>query len=118
MKNLQASEWAVQDIARISYEGQPEHMKMYMPGYEQYFNQLPVLAADDELLEEKVQFTKSTMQHLRNKLLENGNYIQPVPDKKEFNRSILALEAPNVGNDGHLHEGTEIILARWGDGFS
>lgn len=115
---MQASKHAEADLNRIAYPGQPAHMKMYMPGFERFFNEMPVLNPKDEFLPEKVTLTKSLMQRLAAKVGGNPYTLNPQPGRGEFNRSILAIERPNVAGDGELHEGTEIIMARWGDGFT
>ena len=115
---LQPSTNPLDDIARITYEGQPVEMRMYKEGFEDYLSGMPVLHDDAKYLHERVQLTKSTMKLLANELISNPwtSSLQPLPGR--FNRTILGLEAPAVGQDGALKEGTELVLARWGDGHT
>lgn len=115
---LQPSTNPIDDIARIAYMGQPLEMRMYKEGYEDYFAGMPILQDDSKYLHERVQLTKSTVKLLANELRDDPwtASLQPLPGR--FNRTILGLEAPAVLQDGTLKEGTELVLARWGDGHT
>lgn len=127
-KNLEASKNPIGDIDLIAPTGQKPTMRIYQPGYEDYFNQLPVLKDDDPFLQQKVNFTKMMMQKMAADL-ETADWVTGtnVPGTNEFTRTILALETPYnntpcLGIPGShkrkLKEGTEIVLAKWGDGFT
>jgi len=120
--HLNASTTPVEDIAKIAYIGQPEHMKMYRAGYEQYFESLPVLTDGDEYLQEKINVTQQVMQHLSEQLQKDDWTLENEPAKGEFDRTIIAMEAPSpvVSYAGQTawKEGKELVIARWGDGFT
>lgn len=115
---LTASNNPVDDIELIAYPGQPIERKMYHEGYEHFFENLPVLNDADPLLTEKIGVSKTIMQFLSKALQQDAwtTSLQPLPSG--FNRTILGMEAPIVGQDGHVKEGAEIVLARWGDGHT
>lgn len=115
---LKASANPQLDIQKISYEGQPDNRKQYKEGYEGYLNQMPELSDDDEFLDEKVRTSQNVMIKLGNELRCQSWIEETMPDKGEFNRTILALESPVITKRGKLKEGKELVLAQWGDGFA
>lgn len=110
--NRKASEKPLEAINKIAYPGQPENRKMYYPGYENYFESLPILI-EDESLESKLFVTKTIMSYLSEKLKKDGNLLQ-TPGYQEFNRTILALEEPEEISKGVYKEKSEIVVAHWG----
>lgn len=119
---LRASEQPQESLRMVAYEGQPDHMKMYREGYEKYMNTMPALSDDDPLLEEKVEFTKALMHHLGKEVSNTPTWIYTdMPDTGGFDRTILAMEEPITRYSGQLPfvtEGSEIVVARWGEGFT
>lgn len=117
-KFLKPSNNPVDDINRMAYEGQPVKLRMYKEGFEQYLEAMPVLESEDEMLPQKTQQTTMVMKLLASDLATSqwAKSMRPLPG--DFNRTILAVEAPVVKSDGTLKEGTEIVLARWGDGHT
>lgn len=118
---LQASRFPESDIETITPPGQPPHMRMYQPGYAHYMNTIPYLSDNDPLLDTKIAQTKATMEKIAKDLAISEWVEQGMPGKGEFNRVILALEPPMISNTEFgpkVKEGAEIVLARWGAGFS
>lgn len=117
-KFLKASKNPLDDILTVAYAGQSPDKRMYKEGYENFFEMMPVLTDNDQNLGLKITTSKLAMQALAKGLETDPwiNTLQPLP--KHFNRTILAMEPPTVKQDGTLKEGSEIVLARWGDGFS
>lgn len=117
--HLNASTTPVEDIAKIAYQGQPEHMRMYRTGYEPYFNSLPVLVENESLIENMF-ITKEVMMRLSEKLQEDKWYLKNQPKEDEFDRTIIGMEKPTyLGtwlDDNHYQAGKELVIARWGNG--
>lgn len=115
MENLKPSQNPIQDIEKISYPGQDPKRKMYLAGYESYFTMLPKLRDEDQFLELRVRMTKAVMQTLGDDL--NQSMSIKDPGTGNFERTIVALEEPeNLGDT--FKEGTELVVANWGDGHS
>jgi hypothetical protein len=115
---LTASRNPLDDINQIAYQGQPVERRMYHEGYERFFEAMPVLKDGDEFLSEKIQMSKTVMRHMAENLKQDSwaHGLQPIMGG--FNRTILGIESPTVKADGGLKEGSEIVLARWGDGHT
>jgi hypothetical protein len=106
------------DLDRVAYPGQDPMRRMYRSGYEQFFNSLPVMDAADPLLPIMQNQSESIMMQLAEKLLADGWATnEQIPEPNGFNRTILAMQSPVMHEDG-LHEGAEIVLARWGEGHT
>lgn len=115
---LKSSNNPLDDIERVSYAGQPIERKMYKQGYESFFENLPVLRDGDPLLSQKVSISKIIMQFM-GKALQNDPWTKSLqPLEGGFNRTILGIESPTVKEDGTLKEGSEVVLARWGNGHT
>ena len=114
-----ASQTPVKDIERISYPGQPKLMKLYKSGYESFFNRMPIINPIDKYFRQKLKSAKQVMQQLAERLT-TASWItaENVPGDNEFVRTILGIEPPSIAPDGSLKEGSEIVLAKWGDGFT
>lgn len=118
MEHLTASSNAVSDIEKISYPGQPQSRRNYKSGYEDYFNQMPIIYPEDLFLHEKMLLSRSIMQRLGS-VLSRSSWIAEHPmSKGEFERTIIAMEPPSVGREGGLVEGAEFVIAKWGHGFT
>ncbi len=115
---LKASNNPLDDINSIAYEGQPLAMRMHKQGFEDYFESMPVLQDDDPAIYEKTKLTTGMMKMLSARLQVDPwtESLEPLPGG--FNRTILGMETPVIKSDGSLKEGTEIVLARWGDGHT
>lgn len=113
----QASKNPVDDISEVAYNGQSPDMRMYKSGYERYFEALPKLSKSDWLFGQKLHFSNSVMAQLADELIADPwiSSLQPLPFR--FNRTILAIE-PSYWHGEIKKEGSEIIVARWGDGFT
>lgn len=124
---LVASRNPKEDIKKIAYEGQPAHMRMYKPGYEEYFETLPAQIEEASDLF----FTQEVMQDLSDRLKEDGWLTKDMPES--FDRTIIALESPEpllstdypggYGKYAFLgkklyKEGKELVIARWADGHT
>lgn len=126
---LKASENHETDLEKITYKGQDKMRRMYRRGYESFMNAMPVLDTTDEFLDQKVEMTKNVMKRLASYLRADAWVKDDEPGENGFNRTILALEAPKPRTSFSpldpiytdrppVEEGTEIIMARWGDGHS
>lgn len=120
-------------------------MRQYQAGYEDFFNILPILDAADPLLELKVEISGSIMRSLAKRLKDNYPWTphpiwnDPMPGAKEFHRVIIAVAEPQyeeideavhslmvspggrvlwAGNRKLIAEGPELLVAKWGEGFS
>lgn len=127
--NMQASTEPLKHIIQASYEGQDPSRRMYKPGYEDFMNQMPVLNSNDPELEAKVKITAIFMQSLAKKLKEAPWVTgENIPADNGFNRTIVAMESPieidlNFIAEGlddtiPLKEGTELVVAKWGNGHT
>lgn len=118
MKHLTASTTPKEDIAKISYVGQDPKMKMYRSGYENYFNEMPVITNEDPLLSSKAMYSKGIMQALGEKLKTINWLTINQPSVRQFWRTIVAMESPVADTEGQWKEGAEFVVAQWGDEFS
>lgn len=114
---LVSSNNPLDDINQIAYAGQPLDRRMYHSGYERFFEAMPVLNDEDEFLIGKIRMSKTVMQHLVNQLRSDQWTYSLPPVDNGFNRTILGIESPIV-TGGNIKEGSEIVLARWGDGHT
>lgn len=124
MQTLSASKTPVQDIDRIAYSGQDPKRRMYRAGYENYFNEMPFLDPSDVWLKTKVELSRNIFKELALKL-QTAEWVKENPlGEYGFDRTILALEKPEIGCTGTphgeyvKHEGAEFVVARWGDGHT
>lgn len=116
---LKASSTPIADIERVAYKGQPDKMRLYHSGFERFMDEMPVLNTDDEFLDEKVKVSREIMQKMAHEVgLDRWVQRLPIMENDDFQRTILAIESPSVGENGVLEAGHEIVLARWGHGFS
>lgn len=118
-QTLIASDQPLLDIDKIKYPGQPMSLRMYAGGYEEHFNRMPVLTDNDPCLMKHIAESQDIMRNVALHV-SHDDYLMTanVPEPGTFNRTILGLEAPRVLPSGELKEGKEIILAKWGDGFT
>jgi len=115
---LKASNNPLDDINAIAYEGQNPEMRMYKQGYEDFFEMMPILVDEDPQLRLKLKGSKLIMKGMAEAIRNDEWTASLAPFPGRFNRNILALEPPAIKADGRYKEGAEIVLARWGDGFS
>lgn len=115
---LKSSLNPLDDIESIAYPGQPFDRRMYKSGYEDYFESFPELNPSDKLLDTKIEYSKAVMQLIATAINKDHwrHALQPLPGG--FNRTIIGMESPIVQPDGQLKEGTEVVMARWGDGHT
>lgn len=123
MKTLIPSLNPLKDIEAISYKGQDPKRKMYRPGYEYLFTEMPILESNDPLLAMKTNLSREVMETLGMKIRQDEWLEQNIPAKAEFLRTIVGMEQPisvsNLeGNFDHWQEGAEFVVAQWGDGFA
>lgn len=100
-------------IDSVTYAGQDASRRMYHAGYEQYMNELPVLNHRDFLFDEKVAYTKGIVQNLAESLQAAKWPRENMPVPGGFDRTIIAIQ----DREGQK-EGAELVVARWGAGFS
>lgn len=124
---LKASANPLDDINAVAYTGQDPQRRLYKSGYEDYFELLPVLADGDKFLDLKYAQTDAIMSNLAMRLRDDQWTATLKPLDGGFNRTILAIEEPRIeikqGGYGYEYaqiakEGAEIVLARWGNGFT
>ena len=120
-RTLVSSSTPEEDIMMVAYEGQDYTRRMYKGGYENFFDEMPVLRSDDPLLDEKVQMSHHIMQRLAGKLRIAPWVREMQPGENGFNRTILALEKPvpvKLNGEDIYKEGAEFVMARWGNGHT
>lgn len=117
MNTLSASAHPRADIESVSYKGQDPKRRMYREGYERYFNEMPVLTNDDPMLSHKSLLSRVVMQELAHKIKPASWLYVNTPGPNEFARTIVGMESPSMQGD-KLKEGTEFVVAQWGDGFA
>lgn len=118
MKTLIASGNPLAAISNITPPKQDPSRRMYMSGYETYFNELPVLVTGDVLLQAKVDMTRKVIKQLAETLQQHVGSWAVLPQPNGFNRTILGLEEPVKRCDQTYKEGVELIIAQWGDGHT
>lgn len=126
-KYFKASANPLDDINAVAYTGQDPQRRMYKSGYEDFFELLPVLRDGDQFLDLKFAQTDAIMSNLAMRLRDDQWTPALKPLDGGFNRTILAIEEPSIvvrdmidafSYAAALKEGAEIVLARWGDGFT
>ena len=125
-KTRQASVTPEQDLLKVAYEGQPKTSRQYESGYEDLFNQLPVM--DNDNVDLTLPLTKVVMNQLSDRLKHDvtrthtKQKVSETPSESEFHRTIIAMESPqgimNPGGCVTYKEGAELVVAKWGTGFS
>lgn len=122
---LHASEDPISAINAVTYNGQLPKMRQYKTGFEDWMNIMPRLYDEDPMLQSKVNLTYRAMQELAENLRGQDWISENRPLNGEFDRVIIAIEGalPEesvfVDERGQRSkEGTELLVARWGDGFS
>lgn len=108
------------DINFVAYNGQNPRLKQYRKGYDNFFNAMPKLRSDDSQLPEKFEMTQEVLRELSTQINTDSWFWlkENIPFPQEFRRTIIALESPIVDQLGTLHEGAELVVASWGDGFT
>lgn len=106
--NMTSSRKPIEAIKNAAYAGQPEHLRKYAWGYEEYMDQLPVLTPLDPFLKNKITLTKDIMEVLRIELSLHNDWVAR-PAMAGFYRFIIGIDETY---------GNEIVIAAWGDGFS
>lgn len=118
-KRLKASKTPEADIAKLSYPGQSEKLKQYLPGYERFFNEMPVIEDADG----PIQTATVIMSAMAIELSQNERVHVPVAPN-DFERLIVGIESPEMGCTGApggsyvVKEGKQVIVAKWGVGFT
>lgn len=93
---------------------QKPSMRQYARGFEDFFNNIPILKPNDHLLDIKTMQAGAIMKALAAEILNSRPpAIMATPPPGEFSRVILGVEEPNEG-----HEGSEILIAQWGKDFT
>lgn len=120
MNTLRASRTPVHDIEKISYPGQSPKRKQYHTGFETYMNRLPNLEEPDDVpLNHKIQLTKEIMEELAG-VLSQEQWVRENVAPGAFERFIISLESPKFCGTmtKKVIEGKELVVAKWGDGFT
>lgn len=107
-------------LEKISYEGQDPLKRMYVHGYEPFFNMLPVLE-DSKEFEKDMGLTQEVMLELSAALKLDDRFA--IPEENQFMRTVIALEEPKVEYHGTENSktykpGSQLIVAHWGEGFA
>lgn len=100
----------IESLARRA--DQPASMRQYREGFEEYFNMLPVLRSFDPLLDLKAELAGDVMKALASAVEKDASLLK-APADGQFKRVILGVETPSEG-----HEGSEVLVAQWGKGFT
>jgi hypothetical protein len=137
---LRASKEPLRHLELLKYPGQPANKRLYKPGYEAFFNAIPVLEPGETgpIADAKFNETKNVVMQLA-AVLEGEEWVSKelVPDG-EFHRHIVGMEAPETGSlfgdfprsspnpddeleiEGSVYvkkEGKELLVAHWGNNF-
>lgn len=121
--NLKASHNPLAAINKLAWEGQPDHLKMYRSGYEQYFNELVNLNLLEPYPRSKAMERNTKVLKDLGELLQSAQWIkEDEPGEKHFDRTILAITEPVEELSSPLGckktvAGPQIVVARWGNGF-
>lgn len=120
---MKASKTPLQAIESVTYPGQSPERRKYHEGYEHFMDSMPEIKPDDLWLQDKVLHARSVMQLMASELkMADWPKENPLPDNG-FDRTILAIENP-ISLDAEfpggkvVKEGAEIVMARWGNGFT
>lgn len=117
MSNLQSSANPIADLDRISYPGQAPTLRQFRPGYDWAMNSLPELNLYDDNLDDNIKVARTVLSELGREL-RTADWVNKEIVPGKFERTIIAIQTPYVGESGGLREGAEIIVAQWGTGFS
>lgn len=107
---LRASQQPEQLLETLAPQGQDPRYRKYMSGYEDLFNLLPVMRADDLLLQSKVLHTRRLIKEVALDIVADGWLRNEAPG--DFSRTVIGIE------DKQKSEGAELVVAHWGTGFS
>lgn len=94
MKTLKASHTPLEDIARVTYEGQDPLRRQFRPGFDWAMNRMPVFVHDDYLLESTTHYAKSVMKELARSLTIEDWIVNKKMAPNTFERTIIGIEAP------------------------
>lgn len=114
---LMASRNPLGAIQAVSYPGQPDELKKYKPGFEDYFEEMYDLDNNLRFVDIHAKHNALIMKSLASHLRRQDFIYQNIPENK-FERTIIAIEEPKTAGHNHdLQAGKEIIVAQWGKGF-
>lgn len=113
---LQPSQDPDGDMALVAYPGQHLKMRGYHHGYEYSMAEMPIITPSSPFRSDMVRMSKETLNKLAKELSTAEWVKDKEPGEKDFARTVLALESPQVGKAG-IKEGSEILIAHWGKGF-
>jgi len=111
MNTMTASINPIADLVKVTYPGQDPVRRQYREGYEHYMNIMPVLEDNDPDLPHKIDYARNIVQSLASSLKQHIWITANQP--REFDRTIIAIEPRTIDK-----EGAELVVARWGKGFS
>ena len=119
-KTLQASKTPQKAIELLRPPKQEYRMRQYQTGYERYMNEMPRLNDDDEFLQPKVKMTTEIMGMLAEDIRRSEWVHEGFPEI--FDRKIIGIENPLTECNGIapvvVKENSQILVARWGKGFT
>lgn len=113
--HMRASKNPLEDIEKVSYEGQDPNMKRYAFGYEEFMDNMPILENGDSLNLNMIR-TESVMAFLSEKIKKDKELMLLDVKDNKFKRTIVALEPPELVSNEYRAK-SEIIVAHWGKGF-
>lgn len=117
IKKMHASKNPKKDIDKISYPGQPNVMKMYRKGFEQFMDAMPVIE-ENHSLKFSIDVTKTIMKHLSKAIFKDKFLLRVKVQDNKFKRTIVGLETPLEKSNGEFIPGSELVVAHWGKGFT
>src|SRR5688572_14586772 len=97
MTTLESSKTPLEDLDRISPH-QPPSRKMYRKGYEDFFEQMPIMFKLERFLQQKIKMSRELMQSLAREIIKDGWTSEIEVSENEFKRTIVGMEPPKVIN--------------------
>ncbi len=115
---LKASTTPLEDLELVTTSEQAAAMHTYKKNYEYYFDMLPILDSNDQLLSAKTQYSVDVMKKLGAQIVQDNWLEEKQQANGAFTRTIVAIASPTLNEDEGFKEGPEFLVAHWGKGFT